>query len=61
MKFTDARRKHLAETLRTVALGQLAFFGYHAAQTSHYGGFAGSLLIGCVLELIALRTLTEGL
>ena len=41
---------HLADSLKTIAVGQLAFFGYTAAQSGRFFWFAASLAVYIIVE-----------
>ena len=57
LKLNLEQRKHLASSLQTVALGQLAFFGYRSVQELRYGWILASLVLGAILESGALFVL----
>jgi hypothetical protein len=44
-------------TLQTVALGQLAFFGYRSFDRLEFGWMAASIVLAILLELISLFVL----
>ena len=56
MRFNLEQRKHLAHGLQTVALGQFAFFGYHAIQVREFGWVAISVVIYITLEVLAVHS-----
>jgi hypothetical protein len=41
---------HLADSFKTVAVGQLAFFGYTAAQSGKFAWFAASTAVYIIIE-----------
>ena len=51
------QRKHIAGSFQTLALGQLAFFGYHGIEQFHYGWLVASVAILVLLEAGALFVL----
>jgi hypothetical protein len=57
LKLNAEQRKHIAGSLQTVALGQLAFFGYRSVEQFHYGWILGSLILAAVLEAAAIFVL----
>lgn len=55
---SSEQKKHLAKTVNTIGLGQLAAFGYTALQSgSGWLVLVASLCVLVVLELVALRIL----
>jgi hypothetical protein len=57
VKLNLEQRKHIAASLQTIALGQLAFFGYNGIQQLHYGWIVASLALAALLESVALFVL----
>jgi hypothetical protein len=53
MKLNAKQREHLARSLQTLAVGQFAFFGYHAAQSAKFGWLAVSAAVYFILERAA--------
>ena len=53
----NEQRKHVAKTLNTVALGQLAAFGYVGLSNGSWSMMGVSVALAGLLELIALRVL----
>lgn len=57
--WTNTRRRHVAETLRTSALGQLAYFGFKAMESGHWLVLTVSVAFAFLLELAAVFFLIE--
>ncbi|MCB1918145.1 MAG: hypothetical protein KDG52_20835 [Rhodocyclaceae bacterium] len=53
----NEQRKHVAKTLNTVALGQLAAFGYAGLSNGNWSMMGVSVALAVLLELLALRLL----
>jgi hypothetical protein len=51
------QRKHLARGLQTIALGQLAFFGYKALEARHLGLFIFTVAVYAAIEAVAIYVL----
>jgi hypothetical protein len=49
--------KHLARSLQTIAIGQLAFFGYKALEAHHLGLVAFTLALYAIMDGAALYVL----
>jgi hypothetical protein len=59
LKLNAEQRKHLAASFQTIALGQLAYFGYRSVELRYYGWFVAAGALAIILELVALFVLRD--
>lgn len=61
MKLNREQAKHLAETMRIVAIAQFGYFGYYGLihWTTQRSQFVLSSLLFVIIELLAVALLTE--
>jgi len=54
LKLNLDQRKHIAGSLQTLSLGQLAFFGYHSVEQFHYGWIIASVALAIAIDVAAI-------
>ncbi len=54
MRLNQRQREHIARGLQAIAIGQLAYFGYHMITAGKFGWLVSSLVLYVVIEAYAI-------